>query len=217
MNKLLHILILIVTLSSCSLNDKGTKANLEHRARLPFSLYSFFGDYEYALKRPTGVGSDLILNPFTGYEQFTPSLLFKTYNYYRKSRISEIRNRLHEYGAKKIDLSGDNYFIIEREQDLLTRFDSTEIIQLYNDHKDDPLIPSFRKERYYNKFFSHPTLTGLSDDSELYIVKSINEFLLPEKYRYEWKLMPEVRRSGYVGGVILNEEKKVAVLWSMAW
>lgn len=66
-------------------------------------------------------------------------------------------------------------------------------------------------------FFSHQTLTGLSDDSELYIVKSSNEYLLPEKYRYEWKLMPEVRRSGYVGGVILNEEKKEAVLWSMAW
>lgn len=153
MNKLLHILILIVTLSSCSLNDKGAKTNLEIESRIPYDLYSFFGDYEYPMKMESYISISAKLNPFTGYEQFTPSLLFKTYNYYRKSRISEIRNRLHEYGAKKIDLSGDNYFIIEREQDLLTRFDSTEIIQLYNDHKDDPLIPSFRSKRYYDKFF----------------------------------------------------------------
>lgn len=217
MNKLLNILILVVALSSCTLNNKGAKTNLEIESRIPYDLYSFFGDYEYPMKMTSYVSISAKLNPFTGYEQFSPSLLFKTYNYYRKSSIFEIRNRLHECGAREIDLSGDNYFIIEREQDLLTRFDSTEIIQLYNDHRNDPLIPSFRKDRYYDKFFSHPTLTGLSDDSELYIVKSSNEFLLPEKYRYDWELMPEGRRSGYVGGVILNEKKKVVVLWAMAW
>lgn len=207
----------MVALSSCSLKERGSDTTVYYNAALPAKLYSFFGDYECSFSRPDFVYHNVKTGEASHSRYFDVLYIIKYYKYYNDDVIKSLRNRLNEDNAELISLSEERYLPLESTYNMLFRYDSIQIKKIFHDAKDYPIIPSFKSVRNFSKFFSHPTLTGLSDDSELYIVKSSNEFLLPEKYRYEWELMPEGRRSGYVGGVILNEKKKVAVLWAIAW
>lgn len=217
MNKLLNILILVVALSSCTLKERGSDTTVYYNASLPAKLYSFFGDYECSFTRPDFVYNTVRSGEASHSRYFKVLYLIKYYKYNNEGIINSIRDRLNEDNAELINLSGEHFFALESTYDMLFRYDSIQIKEIYNGAKDLPIIPSFKSVSKFSKFFSHPTLSGLSDDSELYIVKSGNEFFLPKKYDYEWELMPEGRRHGYSGGVILNQTQKVVVLWAMAW
>lgn len=217
MNKLLYMLILIVVFSSCTLKERGSDTTVYYDASLPAKLYSFFGDYECSFTRPYFVNNTVRSGDASHSRYFEVLYLIKYYKYNNEDIINSIRDRLNEDNAEQINLAGEHFFALESTYDMLLRYDSIQIKEIFHGAKDLPIIPSFKSVSKYSKFFSHPTLSGLSDDSELYIVKSGNGFLLPKKYDYEWKLMPEGRRHGYSGGVILNQKKKVVVLWSMAW
>ena len=67
------------------------------------------------------------------------------------------------------------------------------------------------------KFFDSTTLCGLSSDYEILILQRGERYVLPEKYKTEWHLMPDNIKHGHLSGVAYSDNNFYIVYWAVAW
>jgi hypothetical protein len=65
--------------------------------------------------------------------------------------------------------------------------------------------------------YDSTTTCGLPVDYNILTLKSGNEFVLPEKYLYDWAVLPQKIKHGYRCGVAFKEDEPYIFYWVVAW
>ena len=223
MKKIIYIIITVVFAISCTNGqNKDDKKNQKDEAYvIPDSLYSFFPDNssdnkknKLSIEVTNAEKTDL---PYYKVE-FAVKLLAKVYicedtSYYAKRKDIFISQSINRFKSENT-----SYLIIGSERDLLEDYDKLELKEKYLNFKDNPLVLNF-KEVFYEipNFQSSSTICGLPEGYEILILKSGNEYVLPEKYKMDWDVLPEELKHGYISGVALKESEGIMIYWVVAW
>ena len=119
---------------------------------------------------------------------------------------------------KRINSLDTNYIVIGSERDLFNRFDNETLNLMWKNNETSNLLPDFTEILNERKdLLNSMTFCGLSEDFELFIIKSGSDYVLPEKYRYEWNVLPQKERHGYSSGIAMNKKKRNLIYWTIAW
>lgn len=209
------VFAIAIFLPSCS---NQSKEELTKNLMLPDSLYSHFprNNTNLKLESETTNAKKTDLPYFA--EEFETTFLLKVYEYKDKSVLKNMAKYIANPSIKRINSLDTNYIVIGSERDLFNRFDNETLNLMWKNNETSNLLPDFTEilnER--RDLLSSITLCGLSEDFELYIIKSGSDYVLPEKYRYEWNVLPQKERHGYSSGVAMNKKKRNLIYWTIAW
>lgn len=224
MRGIIYVLIAMICLNSCMSNQQKDRNSAgiqlhEENYIIPDTLCSIFQNYSNKKSKPlisiTNAG-DTDLPYFA--EEFVITYIVKGYEYQDTAWFTQSEKSLLEKGTLGIEPGKDGYFIIGSERDMLSSFDTIRLKEQYQNHLNTPLVLNFHeifkeKQNLYDK----TTTSGLPDDYKILIVKSGNEYVLPEKYRYDWQLLPEKIRHGYTSGIAYSKKEKSIIYWVVAW
>jgi len=216
------VFIAIICLNSCTLNQQKKSPYEQHAYEdyiFPDTIFSFYKDYFNEELKPfitVTNASDTELPYFA--EEFVITYLVKGFLCEDADWLMHIKERLLENGSFRIKSAENNYFIIGSERELLHSYDTTNLKEKYAYHINAPLVLNFhevinKRDNLYDKI----TLCGLPGDYEIFVIKSGNKYVLPEKYRYEWEILPEKIRHGYSSGMAFSKDKLYVYFWVVAW
>jgi len=217
-----YILIAVICSSSCI--SKQQKEGIVEQVScenyiIPDSLYSFFAKYFNEKLKPllfvTNAG-DMDLPYFA--EEFVITYIVKGFSCQDTAWFTQTREKLIENVPFRKQSKEDNYFIIGSERDMLNSFNTIILREKYQQHLNAPLVLNFHeifkdKQNLYDK----TTMSGLPGDYEIFVIKSGNEYVLPEKYKYDWELLPQKIRHGYSSGMAYSEKEFSVLFWVVAW
>ncbi len=212
----------IVCLNSCTSSQQ--KNNVigqlpEESYIIPDTLYSFFSEHLNNKSKPityvTNAG-DTDLPYFA--EEFAVTFIVKVYMCRNTSCFASIKrdftdNKTHEFKSEE-----GGYFVIGSERDILNGYDTLSLKEQYMNHQNIPLVLNFHeifKEK--QDFYDKTTVCGLPKDYEILVIKSGNEYVLPEKYKYNWSVLPDKLKHGYSSGVAFNKTEPYIIYWVVAW
>jgi hypothetical protein len=214
--------MLLLCLISCMSNQQNNTEIMQSTGNyiIPDSLISFFQNYSNEKLRPlvstTNAGeTDL---PYFA-EEFVITYIVKGFTCKDTAWCAQAAKTLIEKGAIKIQSSESGYFVIGSERNLLSSFDAPNLKEQYsNRHLNTPLVLNFHeifKEK--RNLYDKTTISGLPRDYEILIIKSGNKYVLPDKYKYDWNLLPEQLKHGYTNGIAYSKDKTSILNWVVAW
>ena len=222
MKNIIYVLMAVVCLNSCMSNQQKDNAVVQlpqENYIIPDTLYSFFQKYSNEKSKliisVTNAG-DTDLPYFA--EEFVITYIVKGYSCQDTSWFTQMKKGLIDNGAYELKSGEERYFVIGSERDMLNSFDTLSLKERYANYLNTPLILNFHeifkeKQDLYDK----TTICGLPGDYEILIIKSGNEYVLPEKYRYDWKLLAEKLRHGYTSGIAYNKTDSSILYWVVTW
>lgn len=222
MKIVLFVLTVIICLNSCTLNQQKKSTHVQQTYEdyiFPDTIFSFYKDYSNEELKPfitvTNAG-DTELPYFA--EEFVITYLVKGFFCQNTGWLMQTKERIIKDGSFGIKSGENNYFIIGSERELLHSYDTTNLKEKYAYHINAPLVLNFHEViNIKDTFYDKATLCGLPGDYEIFIIKSGNKYVLPEKYRYEWEILPEKIRHGYSGGMAFSKDKLYVYYWLVAW
>lgn len=189
---------------------------------IPDSIFSFFPDFSSNFK-----GFELIVMTENALKsefplilsEFDPVKIVETYQCNTEnSQILE--NQYYKQALFTISSQDSNYFVIGSERELLKRYDSLRLKEKYFRNSKPAII------FYFNEVFNkkqHPftgdtsTICGLPKDFEILVLKSGNEYVLPQDHFYDWSILPKGLRHGYRSGVAFKKRGTYIIYWVVAW
>lgn len=229
MKKVLIILIVGLTLSSCIFTPEGRKRKvfsdqLKRRKDyvIPDSLYSFFPnnvkDYNYksmelgfTIENFWGKGGGRLW-------YFSESSLVEVYICYDDKVKKQLIERLRQQSLGSINSEDRNYFIIRSENDLFNEYDTLQLDSLYRLSEEQPLIADFKTFLdFKDALYSAETICGLPTGYKILTLKSGNKKVLPKEYLYDWSILPDEIKHGYRCGVAFKEGEPYLIYWVVAW
>lgn len=223
MKKLIYILIAIMSLNSCmSGQQKDDKKNqITENYTIPDSLYSFFPDNSYDCKKfkqtivVTNAGKTEL--PYFA-ENFAVQFIAKVYLCNDKSYFTSIKDDFSNQSVNRFKSEDSSYFIISSQRHLINKYDTLNLKNEYLDYQVNSLVMSFYsifsdEPMFYSSF----TTCGLPEGYEILVLKSGNEYVLPEKYKYNWSVLPDKLKHGYSSGVAFKETEPYIIYWVVAW
>lgn len=218
MNKVITFLMSILILS-CTNHDKEQNRFISPKNLVfPEELFSFF---------PTNENLEL-LACYTSAEKmelpYVPSEFSITYYTEIYKCEDDVYNRLKNVvksaAIRDVDGCANNYFIIEDERYLISRFDTNTLKELYSQTSIESLLISFHSilDEDDTGIYDSSTLTGLSNDFNIAILKSGNDFIITDTiYKYNWDVLSERNKHGYIGGVAYSDKRKILIYTIVAW
>lgn len=222
MKSIVNVLIAIIFLSSCLSNQQKDSAKIQmHEGNfiIPDTLCAFFQEYSNEKSKPiisvTNAG-DTDLPYFA--EEFVITYIVKGFSCQDTAWFTQLRESLTSKGALGIKSGEDDYFVIGSERDMLSSFDTITLREQYQNHSNIPLVLNFHEIfKETQNLYDKTTISGLPRDYEILIVKSGNEYILPEKYKFDWNLLPESIKHGYASGVAYSKNELSILYWIVAW
>ena len=223
MKNIISISIFLVCLINCSCQNRNNSINKNYQEHyiIPDSLYSFFpkesfGKNNFNLIFHSTNAKKNNLPYFK--EEFAVTELVTIYKCNDKLKFDSLKNI---YMGEHICqfLSGErNYFIIGSERDMLNLYDSLLlkkkyqiidlkgfIINLHKILKEEPI------------FYDSTTTCGLRKQYKILVLKSGDKYILPDKYKYEWSILPNKIKHGYRSGVAYKDSEPYLIYWVVAW
>lgn len=223
MKKIVYIFIAVVFITSCTngQNENNKKSQTKEVYLIPDSLYSFFpnnpDEYKGIKLNTLVTNAEEIDLPYSK-QEFAITYLTKVFMYTDTSYFVKKKKELLNLSIKKFNSIDTNYFIIGSERYLLKRYDTLDLKEKYFNIDDSYLMMDFHSIFNNNKdFHSEFTICDLPEDYKILILKSGNEYVLPEKYRNSWEILPEKLKHGYISGAALKEAESIMIYWVVAW
>ena len=221
MKRVVNVLIAIILISCLSNQQKDNvkKQMQEENYIIPDTLCSFFQEYSNQKSKPimyiTNAG-DTDLPYFA--EEFAITYIVKGFSCQDTAWFTRLREALTSKGALKIKSGEDSYFVIGSERDMLSSFDTINLREQYQDHLNIPLVLNFHEIfKETQNLYDKTTISGLPRDYEILIIKKGNEYVLPEKYKFDWNFLPESIKHGYANGVAYSKKELSILYWAVAW
>lgn len=231
MKKLLIVLIMGLNVSSCTFSqqpkDKGKDFNsmLEESLKrdnyvIPDSLFSFFPDksdkYKYLKIDFISESAKRLKTPLH-FSNFVSIKIIETYRCENKESLLQLMNEYRLQSLFSVKSENSDYFVIESERVLSKEYDTVQLKEKYLLAGNKIIL--FFKELFEDMPFLHDTATisGLPVGYEILVLKSGNEFILPENYLHDWLILPQNLRHGYRSGVAFKEGEPYIIYWTVAW
>lgn len=224
MKKILNLLILCILIIniSCSQNQKQNQSFIYHYIHqkfnyvIPDSLYDFFPKESNKVKLYFIIENAQYTDiPFYNLE-YGPVYILKGYEYLNKHKLNKTLEKLNKDALYKFISTDTNYFVIASERNIFSKFDTAYIIKEYL--TDKLLIPGFFDIVYYADYlYDSITKCGLKPGYEIVVLKLGYEYVLPEKYKVDWDLLPDSKKHGYMSGIAYTKLNNEIIYWVMAW
>jgi hypothetical protein len=204
---------------SCNAKNKD---DIQKKYIIPDSIYNFFpsSEKEYLNLKLIYTSDNAVSNDLEYFStEFVITHICKIYHFSNLEDIIKLESKYKSKSQNQIKAESNEYFIIGSERDMYERFDSSLIVNKYkNDSVLQNLVPNFYeivnpKVQKSNSI----TICGLSKDYKLYILKSNNKLILPEKYKTEWNMLPDQIKHGYQSGVAISFKEEKIIYWAIAW
>lgn len=220
MKRILYLSIILFCFCSCSSGQHKDNKLIEHPNEnfiIPDSLFDFFPKQTENAKAIFFINNagntDL---PYSN-EEFAITFVLKAYEYLDTTNFTSITTDFSRIAINKYSVRKDNYFIVGSERDILERFDTLYIREQYLS-KTNSLVMNFHGILNNEpNFYDSTTLCGLPADYEILILKQGYQYVLPEKYKTEWHLMPDNIKHGYLSGVSCSKIKHQIIYWVATW
>ena len=211
------IIFFVLNIFSCGAKYKDTTIK---KYIIPDSIFQFFpSKQQHNLKLIfTSDNAEKIDAKYFSTE-FVITYICEVYQFKDLNETRKIESIYQSISLNTINISDSNYFVIGSERDLCARFDSLMLKKSYSKfHSNLNLVPNFGEMIDLSSLLLNSTaLSDLNYEYKLYILKSGNKFILPEKYKTEWNLLPCQIKHGYQSGVAINYNLRNLIYWTMAW
>jgi hypothetical protein len=224
--------LIIIHLISCSKINRQEKTYYELQVEInnnilnrqniviPDSLFCFFpqeSDSEFMTKTTTKI-SNIYRFDSLQIKYFAPSNYLSQYFCNNESVFNAIVEKLKNNSIAKTKIDSNDYMLITNQNTLFSIFDTLQLKTKYQKYKDKVFVPDFATDkRYPVKESDTLTLCGLPSTSEILLLKSGNDFVLPEDLYYNWDILPEDIRHGYRAGVAFKQNELYLIYWVVAW
>jgi len=214
-------LFTLLSISMIGCSGQGNDISIGKKYSIPDSLYSFFSDslikFDHANLLFYSTNAVITDIPYTPME-FEITYLTKIYKYTDTGDFSQFQKEYQSLSLKSIKSEGSDYFIIGSERDMVAKYDTAILKNKYNHFKETNLIINFYE--LFNRieqFYDSNTICGLSKGYTILVLKSGNEYIMPEKYKTEWQILPDKIKHGYRSGVAFKGGKPYIIYWVVAW
>lgn len=151
-------------------------------------------------------------------EEFIPLFYLEEQIINQPSFCSSIIDSAKRNALKKMKVSDNSYFIIDKERKMLNKYNKDTLSHLFSEYANSLFVINFNciypSER---NWVDSTTTCGLSEDFTLYFFKYGTSTILEKENPYDWELLPERIKHGYSCGVAISEEKLIALYWVLAW
>ncbi len=211
--------LLCISMSGCS----GQRSDIStgKKYSIPDSLFSFFSDslmkFEHANLLLYSTNAEIMDIPYTPRE-FEITFLSKIYKYTDTGDFSKCLKEYQSLSLKSIKSENNDYFIIGSERDMVAKYDTTILKNMYIHFNETNLIINFHE--LFNRteqFYDSTTICGLPKGYTILIIKSGNEYIMPEEYKTEWQILPDKIKHGYRSGVAFKDGEPYMIYWVVAW
>lgn len=219
-DKLFIFVLLSFFLIGC--NGQQHKKNIEEQKyTIPDSIYSFFpdGSNRFCKMKIESIATAAEENniPYFATE-FAISFISKIYINSDIEDISKFQKEYKSLAKNIIKSESSDYFIIGSERELVTKYDTVTLKNKYQKFYGTELIINFHEIlNRTEKFYDSTTTCGLPKGYIVLVLKSGNDYIMPEKYRTEWKILPENIRHGYRSGVAYKDDEPYIIYWVVSW
>lgn len=220
MKQVFYIAVLSLFICSCTSGQHKENKSIVYPMEdftIPDSLFNFFPKQSPKVKALLLINNagDTDLPYFP--EEFDVTFVLKAYEYLDTVHFSSVTTDFSRMAINKYSVGENNYFIVGSERDMLERFDTLYIKEQYLS-KTNSLVMNFHGILNSEpNFYDSTTLCGLPADYEILILKQGYQYVLPEKYKTEWRLMPDNIKHGYLRGVACSKTKHQIIYWVATW
>ncbi len=214
-NLLLPTAIIAILLSAC----KPTNGQIHTTEYvIPDSVCYIFDTIEqFSLLEIAGNVKD---NKYPYYTDEFEVLYFQNvYQCENKEVLKLFLNTCQKMAKRTFNDDDTSCLMINRENALLSKYDSSFLKKNYLKVKDcSYLIPDFQYVFANHLFKSNANDMAVPVNTDVYVLKSDNSFILPPEYLFDWELLPEAIRHGYSSGIAFNHSTPTIIYsWAIAW
>lgn len=220
--KKILLLLLFLSLVSCQETKRKNEvtenvfSEQQIKYDIPDSLYSFFPK-EYnenlMLLSYNADSSDEVVIP----TQFDILYLIKAYSFSDQSLSDSLLKKYKKIALNFIRAESNDYHIIDSESQLLDFMGDTLVKQNFKGMNIYNTIPCFEHYCKSTPLYNPVNKCGLQNGYIISVLKAGNKFVLPEKYKYKWEMLPQKMQHGYLSGVAYNELTPYIIYWVIAW
>lgn len=212
---------LVVLLSIYIAGCKGQTEQTSSKYIIPDSIYSFFPN---SSQKDKNIDLDIIVTnandiaaPYFSTE-FAVTFLIEIYKYNDPNTLIKTQRELEFNSEQTMASESKDYFIIGSERELISRYDSITLASNYSRVKDNDLILNFHETlNENNKFYAATTICGLPKGYTILLLKSGNKYVMPEKYKTQWSILPDNLKHGYRSGVAFKYGDPFMIFWVVTW
>ncbi|MEI6348712.1 MAG: hypothetical protein WCP69_12265 [Bacteroidota bacterium] len=224
MKNILFIFIPIICFWSCSgqksVNTSSQSSSKQGKYYIPDTIYNFFPNTTNSATSNKLVfestNSEEVELPYFC-DEFAVSYIAKIYEFSDKDFFDSLKNAYLAKSIFKSNTENNNYKIIGSEREMLNLYD-TVILKNYFQNYQNPLILNFHDILKLEPSFSDSTtICGIEKGYKILVLNSGSNFVLPDKYRCEWYILPSRLSHGFSSGVAINEIKLSIIYWVVAW
>lgn len=221
------ICVLIIQINSCfnrqhrisNAEKKSISGNSELNIYIPDSIYSFFprtkDKAELLFASTNAENIDITYSP----AEFDVAYLIKVYKYNKANQFKSEVKTLSQNSISTFGCQSNQYFIIESERELSKHYNNKTLRGKYIYHQDSSnIIFSFKSVfNRMQELQDTTTICGLKKDFKIHVMKQGKKYILPDKHKYNWPILPEKIKHGYSSGVAYNEKELIVIFWAVAW
>ena len=216
------VFFLMLVLCACNGQRKNPFNRLDEfgiKYTIPDTIYSFFpqnsaGVTDWLSTNAQVDTSDVPLIP----DKFIVQLIVKRYKFNNKDLFASIVNSHKEQSLYSTFSESDDYALIYAERDLRKQIGDSLLKENFSNLLEKKLIMGFSEVFDRDPdFYSYRNKCGLPDGYDILVLKSGNEFILPERYNFDWDILPEKLKHGYLSGVAFKENEPYIIYWVVAW
>jgi|GEM_PF-3148979 len=220
--KILLLLLLFLLLVSCSetMQKKEVKENVfseqQIKYDIPDSLYSFFPkkyNEKLMLLSYNADSTDEVVIP----ARFDILYLIKVYSFSDQSLSDSLIKKYKKIALNSIRAESNDYHIIDSESQLIDFMGDTLLKQNFKGMNIYNTIPRFEHYCKNTPLYYRANKCGLQNGYIISVLKAGNKFVLPEKYKYKWEMLPQKMQHGYLSGVAYNNLTPFIIYWVVAW
>jgi hypothetical protein len=217
MTRIIYFLILTLVCSCSNNYNQGRAINTE-KLVIPDSLLSFFPeneDIQLIMYSTNAERMDLPYIPATFSITYYMEMFSCTDKSFKKLVDKCMKDTIISY-----DANGNNFFIVEKERYLLKKYGIDTLKNLYYKNSIDNLSFSLHSALRIENFeyYDSESLTGLTNDFQILIIKRGNNFVLfDDSYKYEWEVLSNKNKHGYIGGIAFNKKDNIIIYYIVVW
>jgi hypothetical protein len=226
MKKAFVILVVVLSVSSCIFSQKDFFSTVGEQLKrnnyvIPYSLFSFFPNKTSKYKDLKIVSifeNAKKTEPLFNLLEFSTIEIIETYQCDTKESLQELIKEYRSQSIFSVESESKEYFVLGSGWELSKKYDTIQLKEQYIKLEEIPLVFHFRESFEDMPFlYDTTTISGLPSGYEILVLKSGNEFVLPQDQLYEWSVLPDNLKHGYRSGVAFKKNEPYIIYWVMAW
>lgn len=149
---------------------------------------------------------------------FATTELVEMYQVDDNNLADSLKNIYREIAITQFLSEDKDYFVISSERDLFRQYDSLTLVKKYEETPPDKITVDFHS--YFedgHPLYKKENTNGLEDGYHIVVLKMDSAYILPAKYKNEWKLHPSFLKHGYRNGVAFKDKGGYLIYWVVAW